>query len=262
MNRLEKKFCCTFKELMGRNEAKGIGDYEFYEDDSNYEKWTKEMSKDEQDIYKKELAKPVPNMASYASSSRFIYKSFKKIENLKSLGLNIQQYQNRTFEKVMKGFVRANFDMYLEDGEERYYFEAKCRELFDYHYPYFSKSYKEKEPNMFEEVVGKEYVKLKDLPIELTGRMYFDLKQFVCHVLAIRNSNEKGNNHLIYLLYAPTTLWNSDNYKRMYESFINQYKSAIQYVKNKLKVDIDFALFIKTSVEGVEPIKFERIIIS
>jgi hypothetical protein len=58
------------------------------------------------------------------------------------------------------------------------------------------------------------------------------------------------------LLYAPKELLESNDYKKIYDKFIEQYKSAIQYVKDKLKADINFKLFIKTSIEEIEPIKF------
>jgi hypothetical protein len=58
------------------------------------------------------------------------------------------------------------------------------------------------------------------------------------------------------LLYAPKELLESNDYKGIYDKFIEQYKSAIQYVKDKLKADINFKLFIKTSIEGIEPIEF------
>jgi len=256
MSKLEKDFCCTLKTLMGRDDGKGIGGYEFYEDKTHYINWVSQMSEEDHNAYVKEINDTNPKMAAYASSARFIYKSFKDKSNLKKLGLGIQCCEDRVFEKIMKGKVRANFDMYLEEGKTKYYFEAKCRELFDYHYPYFPKSYKEIAKELFEDIEDKEYVKLKGLPEKLTGRLYFDIKQFVCHVLAIMNANNENTNYLIYLLYAPKELLESNDYKGIYDKFIEQYKSAIRYVKDKLKADINFKLFIKTSIEEIEPIKF------
>ena len=51
MRKLEKDFCCTLKTLMGRDEEKGIGGYEFYEDKTHFYDWKNQISDEELNNY-------------------------------------------------------------------------------------------------------------------------------------------------------------------------------------------------------------------
>lgn len=254
----KKDFDIELKKLVIGNYADiGFNDVR-YEKEELFDKWTANMNKSDKDRYCKELIKDggkKPKMASYGSSSRFVYKTFKGRKNLDKV---VPQYINNgnfEFEKIMKGHVRANFDMFYGVEKNNYYFEAKCHEIFDNHSPIFAKSYSQ----YFGKIKHKDYngkqIIITDPIFSNDTKIVFDIKQFICHVLAITN-NKKENvtDHLIYLLYAPKELKNK--LSDVYNLFIEQYKEAIKYVKEKFEINIVFKLYFKTSIEDKEEVVF------
>ncbi len=140
-----------------------------------------------------------PKMASYASSSRFMYGLGRQIDGL--------VYEEQ-LETGLGGYP-ANIDGYLES--KGIYVEAKCHELYGYSRP----------------EVHPGHIKLLDgiVPV-LDGRLqystpngylylswdgkdsgHFDLKQMLCHLSGIANKVLGGGDrtvHFIYLVYRPT----------------------------------------------------------
>ena len=132
-------FDLKIKELKNTNGSLyGYGDKR-YESKDEFEKFCECFTNENKKKYSKELSGEKPNMASYASSSRFIYKTFHNTSSL--VKINIYNTKKFEFEKNIKGGVRANFDMYCENDKNCYYFEGKCHEIFDSHSPVFKKSY-------------------------------------------------------------------------------------------------------------------------
>ncbi len=142
-----------------------------------------------------------PKMASFGSSSRFIYNLSKNIDNF-------------CFEKALPTRVghTANLDGYLKKDID-IFVEAKCREIYASHkntkvndvykkvYEYINPDFRyEIEP--FDEEYSKYTFYYKDKCIE-----HFDIKQLICHFLGIcanileNNANPKLR--FIYLIFNP-----------------------------------------------------------
>lgn len=148
-----------------------------------------------------------PKMASYGSSSRMIYLLSKKIDGFE-------------FEKKLETKVggKANLDGYLFRDGTHYYIEAKRREPYSAQSNHvISNSYQD----LYDYLAGKkigfdyEFTSRDDGDMNVTffvdGKKInrFDLKQTICHLLAIANENlenpdkAKVKTTFLYLLYAP-----------------------------------------------------------
>lgn len=149
-----------------------------------------------------------PKMASFGSSSRFLYNLSKDIEGFQ-------------FEKLMPTRVggSANLDGYIMRGDVDVFIEAKCREIYSSHKTIeVSNVYKE----IFEKLKAK-YSKLSfnwsakdddDKHFKCTFNfndkeiVHFDIKQLICHFLAISANileDEKANKNVkfVYLIFNP-----------------------------------------------------------
>ena len=146
-----------------------------------------------------------PKMASFGSSSRFIYNLSKNINNF-------------CFEKALPTRVGhiANLDGYLKKNDTDIFVEAKCREIYASHkktnvnnvykkvYDYITKhdSAFRYESEFFDEEYSKYTFYYKNNPI-----IHFDIKQLICHFLGIcanileNNANSKVR--FIYLIFNP-----------------------------------------------------------
>lgn len=243
----KKAFDIKLKTLLNIDKnSKGFND-ERYEDENTFEKW-----KPSDDKFKKETSGTKPNMASYGSSSRFLYKTFYN----QTINLGDIKIENIEFEKIMKHKIHANFDMYFKKDNNHYYFEGKCHEIFDYHYPKFPKSYH----SIFDEynIEYEEEDKCIRIKHDFScgfNHISFDIKQFICHILSILET-KNNNNYLIYLLYAPKYLMEEN--KELYNCFETQFVESINYVKDIVKDKIEFKLFYKISLENEEPNFIEK----
>ena len=149
-----------------------------------------------------------PKMASFGSSSRFLYNLSKDIEGFQ-------------FEKLMPTRVggSANLDGYIMRGDVDVFIEAKCREIYSSHKTIeVSNVYKE----IFEKLKAK-YSKLSfnwsakdddDKHFKCTFNfndkeiVHFDIKQLICHFLAIsaniiENENVNTDIKFVYLIFNP-----------------------------------------------------------
>ena len=155
-----------------------------------------------------------PKMASFGSSSRFLYNISKDIVGFQ-------------FEKLLPTRVggTANLDGYITRGDGDVFVEAKCREIYSSHKTI-------KVSNVYEDVyrqlVGKTHNKfsydnngrpIKDgktddkhfkCTFKFDGEeiVHFDIKQLICHFLAISANileNEKANKNVkfVYLIFNP-----------------------------------------------------------
>ena len=154
-----------------------------------------------------------PKMASFGSSSRFLY----------NISKNIECFQ---FEKLLPTRVggSANLDGYITRGDGDVFVEAKCREIYSSHKTI-------KVSNVYEEIYkelqelypefsfknngrpiknGKEDNEHFNCTFKFKGKeiIHFDIKQLICHFLAIsanilENENANKNIQFIYLIFNP-----------------------------------------------------------
>jgi len=183
--------------------------YYTYEDKKTFEKFVAKMTKEHRESYEKgggsELMEKdaPPKMASYASSSRFIYLLGKDIPNF-------------TFEAKRHTRIggTANLDGFLHCDKEDVYVEAKCHEMFQI---------------IKVSDIKENYIKLyryletqsQNHKFEFTSEGFicngrhltrFDLKQMICHMLGIAQYMLKQSNkayrqkvNFIYLTHELTT---------------------------------------------------------
>ena len=144
--------------------------------------------------YVRDGKKYPPKMASYGSSSRFIYE----------LGRNIHELE---FEKKLPtklGRGKANLDGYIES--KNVYIEGKCHEI------YSKPSCQLKQPhieliNDLVRTVGKFSYENNTFRWDGESIGNFDLKQMLCHLSGIANERlDNGGDvvNFIYLVYKPT----------------------------------------------------------
>lgn len=169
-----------------------------------------------------------PKMCSYGSSSRMLYQ----------LAWNIPKFK---FEHKLHTIIGgdANIDGYLE--KDNIYIEAKCREIYGSINSQISNKYDElyeyisQKDNRFSFVrYGKNVTfKWEENNIEL-----FDIKQIICHLLGIANSNLKNgkiqNIVFLYLVYDPKELnFNKAEDRDAIIKLWNQEKSEAEKVDYK-----------------------------
>ena len=156
-----------------------------------------------------------PKMASYGSSSRFIYEQSRDIQNFqfeKKLGICIPARNE-------KQEAEASLDGYLE--EKNIYVEAKCREIYNRSDPEFNNKYDEFYTFLTENTQGRfkfDVVESCDKKGEISKKVHFlwdneriqhfDFKQVLCHLLGIAkdtiNRPKSITPTLLYLVYKPS----------------------------------------------------------
>lgn len=173
-----------------------------------------------------------PKMASFGSSSRFIYTLVnKKLKN-----------ENFVFELQLPTKVggTANLDGYFEN-EKHIFVEAKCREPYgiktnefgDKYYDLYNYINKSAESNVFcdtkeipekKKITADFSVKINDeLPLEAIT--HFDIKQMISHLLGIGVAILKDKKYLdkpikiLYLIYDPGVLNFKDS--ETYDKIVN-----------------------------------------
>ena len=149
-----------------------------------------------------------PKMASFGSSSRFLYNISKDIVGFQ-------------FEKLLPTRVggTANLDGYIMRGDVDVFVEAKCKEIYSSHKPI-------KVSDVYKEIYDKlktdngfSYDEIKDgktddkhfkctFKFDSEDIVHFDIKQLICHFLAISANileNEKANKNVkfVYLIFNP-----------------------------------------------------------
>ena len=140
-----------------------------------------------------------PKMASYASSSRFMYSQGQKFDGFE-------------YEKQLPtglGGFDANLDGYLKS--KNVFVEAKCHEFYNYSRPELRKGHRMLLEGIIPRLDGKlDYDRSKDtlyLSWEDKDSGHFDFKQMICHLCGIANmvlgGDEKTVN-FIYLAYCPS----------------------------------------------------------
>jgi hypothetical protein len=175
-----------------------------------------------------------PKMASYGSSSRFIYLQSKDIPNF-------------SFEKkcpTQVGQHPANLDGYLEKGNTIYCVEAKCREIYSSHKNIKVSTIYEK---VFKRIPNFSYDSFR-ITKDIEHRKYtfkydekelvhFDIKQLICHFLGItadilKNQRRGVFIRFIYLIFNPKTdtLFTKE-IERYKEKIFKQYDETIEEIE-------------------------------
>lgn len=140
-----------------------------------------------------------PKMASYASSSRFMYSQGQKFEGF--------AYEKK-LPTGLHGFS-AHLDGYLES--KNVFVEAKCHEFYKYSRPKLRKGHRKLLDGIIPKLKGVlNYERSKNilyLSWNNKDSGYFDFKQMLCHLSGIANmvlgGGEKTVN-FIYLVYRPS----------------------------------------------------------
>lgn len=140
-----------------------------------------------------------PKMASYASSSRFMYSQGQKFDGF-------------TYEKQLPtglGGYPANLDGYLKS--KNVFVEAKCHEFYNYSRPKLRKGHRMLLDGIIPILEGKlNYDCSKNtlyLSWENKDSGHFDFKQMLCHLCGIANLVLSGGEktvNFIYLAYCPS----------------------------------------------------------
>lgn len=176
-----------------------------------------------------------PKMASFGSSSRFIYYKSRNIPNF-------------SFEKQFPTRVghTANLDGYLEKGTTIYCVEAKCREIYSSHKNTKVSTIYEEVYDRIKSVSGFSYdsKKIKD---DIEHRKYtfkyneqelvhFDIKQLICHFLGItadilENRRNDISIRFVYLIFNPKT-------ETLFTGEIEKYKEEIYKIYDETKKEI------------------------
>lgn len=183
-----------------------------------------------------------PKMASFGSSSRFIYELSKDIPGF-------------TFENKLHTHVGgvANLDGFLQKGNHYIYVEAKRREIYDS--PHKNEKIKRVYIPVYKKIIEvcgedkfhiepKEYEEQdqKKITFYINNKpaQFFDLKQLICHFLGITydiafNNIQNAEVTFLYLIYNPTEVF--DYIDEMYkDNIIDRYEEAKQFIESSLDV--------------------------
>lgn len=249
--------------------AKSKSVYDRYMSNDGWKRYLAEMSEDHRMQYKNGDGGEInekrgrwgtypPKMACYGSSSRIIYTLLRGVANIE-------------FEKKFATLVghTANLDAYLQTGYTNIFLEAKCREIYASHT-------KIDIGNVYKPVY--EYIKqcnkkfgYSDEPSTANNKfrcsfyydgkqiIRFDIKQLICHYLAIvanylkplNGKDAMANIRFVYFIYNPNELGN-ETLNRVYTDTINEiykigvielFKAVFEYQKKNLTIEKEMPIF-------------------
>ncbi len=182
-----------------------------------------------------------PKMASVASSSRFCYLALRDGVDTNILGKTFAKNEVE-FEKECEIFATSKtapqLDAYIEDEKCDIFIEAKCHEIFDSHKPvfrnvywdYFKNNASLKDMASGEEKPAESFTVSWDLFDIKKKSTRFDVKQFVCHLLGIKeHQKEKGKNaKLVYMFFKPVS--EDKETAKMINSVFEELKTEIRAI--------------------------------
>lgn len=211
-----------------------------------------------------------PKMASFGSSSRFLYNISKDIVGFQ-------------FEKLLPTRVggTANLDGYIMRGDVDVFVEAKCREIYSSHIKVeVSKVYQEVYDKLaaekdllfsYEEICSKDKEHF-DCTFKVNGKVivHFDIKQLICHFLAISANileNEKANKKVkfVYLIFNPkdtdAACFENEKVSSYKERIFNIYNETIEEIR-KFKMEKLFASVFQIQADrlGIEGKKYSSFV--
>ena len=192
-----------------------------------------------------------PKMASFGSSSRFLYNISKDIEGFQ-------------FEKLLPTRVghSANLDGYIMRDDVDIFVEAKCKEIYSSHktikvsnvYEGIYKELHELYPKFSFKNNGqpKEDNEHFNCTFKFNGKeiIHFDIKQLICHFLAIsanilENENANKNIKFIYLIFNPNEV--IEQVEK--ESYKKQIIEIYGYTKKEITDYFDMELLFESIFE-------------
>ena len=253
----EKAYYGTGYEIDGRK-------YDRYMSNDGWERYLAEMSEEHRNQYKDGDGGEIkekkgrwgtypPKMACYGSSSRIIYTLLRDVPSI--------EFEKKLDTQV--GRHPANLDAYLRKGYTDIFLEAKCREIYSSHNKIdIGNAYKPvyeyiKQCNGkfgFSDDPSSESNKFKcSFYYDGTQIIRFDIKQLICHFLAIaanylkpkKGVDAMDNIRFVYFIYNPKELGNED-LKRVYAETINEirkigvielFKAVFEYQKKNLTIE-------------------------
>ena len=204
-----------------------------------------------------------PKMASFASSSRMIYRLSNHIPGF-------------IFEKQLSTVIGgiANLDGYLEQAHDLIFIEAKCREPYSHtavqtikqNYRPLYAYLREKMPRVFS-CVMENVPDSRDMRVAFFCKgdsvAYFDIKQMICHMLGVANEmlTTKSDKAVLflYLLYNPKELpLPPESKQEIMRIYADTCKAACNYRFEEMFGHIvDFLIQEKSII--VEPEKVDKI---
>ena len=202
-----------------------------------------------------------PKMACYGSSSRIIYTLLRGVANIE-------------FEKKFATQVghTANLDAYLQTGYTDIFLEAKCREIYASHtkidignvykpvYEYIKQCNKK---FGYSDELSKANNKFRcSFSYDGEQIIRFDIKQLICHYLAIaanylkplNGKDAMANIRFVYFIYNPNELGN-ETLDGVYTDTIDEinrigvielkelFKAVFEYQKINLKIEKEMPIF-------------------
>lgn len=258
----EKAFYGTGYEIDGRK-------YDRYMSNEGWERYLAEMSEDHRKQYvdgdggeikekRGRWGMYPPKMACYGSSSRIIYTLLRNVPSIE-------------FEKKFATRVghSANLDAYLRKGYTDIFLEAKCREIYSSHNKIdIGNAYKPvyeyiKQCNGkfgFSDDLSSESNKFKcSFSYDGTQIIHFDIKQLICHFLAIAANYLKPKKRevamdvirFVYFIYDPTEL-NNEELSKIYSKTIGEintinrselFKAVFDFQKQNLEIEKEMPKF-------------------
>jgi hypothetical protein len=258
----EKSFYGTGYEIDGRK-------YDRYMSNEGWERYLAEMSEDHRKQYvngdggeikekKGRWGTYPPKMACYGSSSRIIYALLRDVPNI-------------IFEKKFATRVghKANLDAYLRKDNIDIFLEAKCREIYVSHTKIdIGDAYKPVYEHIkqcngkfgFSDDPSSESNKFKcSFYYNGTQIIHFDIKQLICHFLAIAANYLKPKKRevamdvirFVYFIYDPTEL-NNEELSNIYSKTIEEkntintselFKAVFDFQKQKLEIEKEMPKF-------------------
>ncbi len=209
-----------------------------------------------------------PKMASFGSSSRFLY----------NISKNIECFQ---FEKLLPTRVggSANLDGYITRGDGDVFVEAKCREIYSSHKTIevsnvYEEIYKELQ-ELYPEFSfknngrpiknGKEDNEHFNCTFKFNGKeiIHFDIKQLICHFLAIsanilENENANKNIKFIYLIFNPNEVIEQVEKESYKKQIIEIYGDTIKEITDYFDMERLFKSIFKIQAKrlGLEGKKY------
>ena len=164
-----------------------------------------------------------PKMASYGSSSRFVYNTLRDVPNI--------EFEKDCPKRFARGF-NPQLDAYVEIGGTSIFVEAKCHEIYnDKHLG--SKSYEK----VYKSVGNGFKYNEESSVISCNGTeiLHIEAKQLICHLLAIAASILEGRckpkARLVYLIFNPTKIHIHNEWKSRVEEVYNQAISELESIR-------------------------------
>ena len=211
--------------------------YECYMSKERWMEFVKEMKESYPQHYKRyaggkggellEKDNIPPKMASYGSSSRFVYNTLRDVPNI--------EFEKDCPKRFARGF-NPQLDAYVKIGGTSIFVEAKCHEIYnDKHLG--GKSYEtvyKRVGNGFKYNEETSVISCNGMEIR-----HIEAKQLICHLLAIAASILEGrsepNARLVYLIFNPTkddvAVHIPDEWKGRVEEVYNRAISELESIR-------------------------------